>query len=141
MGMRTDRATLASVLALVLAGTASLTLLMLPVYMRVRSSAMVDSNADSQTVVTTVSQTTLWQQNGPGVLLILGAPVLVALAPFMVRRVTRRLLWRLSPAILLTAFCVLTGFSIGLFYVPAAVALWAAAILEAAPGASRLDGL
>ena len=132
--MRADRGTLANVIALALAGAASLLLLVMPVYRSVRSSAVVDAGAEARTVVITVSHTTLLQQNGPAVLLILGAPVLITLVPFILRRVTRRLAWRLAPAIVLTALCILTGFSIGLFYLPAAVGLWIAVIVP--PGES-----
>jgi DMSO reductase anchor subunit len=127
--VRADRGTLANVIALALAGAASLLLLVMPVYRSERSSAVLDAGAEAWTAITTVSHTTPLQQNGPAVLLALGAPVFITLAPFILRRVTRRLLWRLAPAILLTAFCILTGFSIGLFYMPAAVALWIAEVL------------
>jgi hypothetical protein len=130
--VRADRGTLANVLALVLAVSAFLLLLIMPVYQSVRSSAVLDAGAEAQTAVTTVSQATLLQQNGPAVLVILGISILIPLLPFILRRATRQLSWRLAPAIVLTALCILAGFSIGLFYVPAALALWIAASLAPA---------
>ena len=56
--------------------------------------------------------------------------VIVALAVFLMRARMRVGVWVLT--ILLLAFCVLTGFSIGLLFFPAALALLVSAILQQA---------
>jgi hypothetical protein len=64
----------------------------------------------------------LLQTEGISILLAAGIPVLIALMPlsFAVSRHARRA--QIVSAVLLTAFVVVAGFSIGLFYLPAALA-------------------
>lgn len=129
METQTERDTLANVVAFVLALISSLLLLVIPLYNSVGSSAVTDGSGNAPSITTKVSQTTLLEENGPGVLVILGAPVLVTLLPLLVRRERRRSLLFVAAG-LLTALCILTGFSIGLFFVPTAVAMWIAASLS-----------
>jgi hypothetical protein len=63
-----------------------------------------------------------------GTIVLLLVPVAIAGLPLLVRRPG----WRLGSAALLTLLCFLAGFSIGLFYVPAAIAMWVAAKRSAA---------
>jgi hypothetical protein len=132
-GARTDSGTLATVVAFVLALTASLLLLVIPVYSSVGGSAVLDGSGETQTKIKR-SKTTLLEENGPGVLVVLSVPVLITMIPLLPRRNARRRPWRLASAMLLTVLCILTGFSIGLFYLPAAVALWIAATLSTNAG-------
>jgi hypothetical protein len=124
----TDRGTWANVCALLLAAVTFFLLLVVPVYKSEASSIAVDGTK-AETTANRVFRTTLLEQNGPGVLVILGVPVLVTLIPLVVPRPTRRQ-WRFGAAGLLTALCVLAGFSIGLFFVPTAAAMWVAAGLS-----------
>ncbi|HEV8627726.1 MAG TPA: hypothetical protein VG034_25085 [Acidimicrobiia bacterium] len=77
----------------------------------------------------------LLQTEGASILLAAGLPVLVALLPlaFAASRHARRA--EIFSAVLLSSFVVVAGFSIGLFYLPAALA----AILVARR--SRLEAL
>jgi hypothetical protein len=54
------------------------------------------------------------------------APIAIALAPVLVPRVSVRL----ASAAAMTAWCVLTGFSIGVLLIPALVAQLGAAVRE-----------
>lgn len=125
---RVNSLTLANVSAFALALTASVLLLVAPVYKSVSSSAAV-RGASSRTETTKSSEVTLLEQNGPAVLVALIAPALITLLPLLVRRSARRP-WLLASAITLTVLCFLAGFSIGLLYLPAAVALWIATALS-----------
>lgn len=125
---RVNSLTLANVSAFALALTASVLLLVAPVYKSVSSSAAV-RGASSRTETTKSSEVTLLEQNGPAVLVALIAPALITLLPLLVRRSARRP-WLLASAITLTVLCILAGFSIGLLYLPAAVALWIATALS-----------
>ncbi len=124
-----SRLPLANMSAFVLALTASVLILVVPVYKSVSSSAVVDGSTSSQSVNTKISESTLLEQNGPAALVTLIAPVLITLIPLLVRRSARRP-WLLASAITLTVLCILTGFSIGLLYLRAAVALWIATVLS-----------
>ena len=74
---------------------------------------------------------TLLEVNGPRVLIPLAIPPLLAaaglLAVLRARRWRRLLIW--VAAFLLAVFVFLTGFSIGMFYVPAMILLVVCAIL------------
>jgi hypothetical protein len=136
-----DRGMLANVVAFLLALAASVLLLVVPVYNSERSSTLTDGSRRTQPVTTTVSRSTLLQENGPAVLVTLSVPLLVTVVPLLPRGTARRGAWRLASALVLTVLCILAGFSIGLFYLPAAVALWVAAMLSvqtkgAEPGVS-----
>ena len=64
---------------------------------------------------------------------LLLVPLLLALTSVAAANLSRpRLLW--APAVLLFAFAFLTGFSIGLFYFPAAIALIVSAALGEGKG-------
>jgi hypothetical protein len=64
----------------------------------------------------------LLQTEGASILPVAGLPVLVALLPlaFAASRHARRV--EIFSAVLLTSFVIIAGFSIGLFYLPAALA-------------------
>lgn len=69
---------------------------------------------------------TLLQVNGSRALLPVAFPVIVALLPLVFRMQAIRI----SAAIVIGAFSFIGGFSIGLFYVPAAVAMLLAACVD-----------
>ena len=78
---------------------------------------------------------TLIEQNGLQVVPLLLAPIVLTAIALLALRLTndrptarRVLLW--GPAALLLGFCVLAILSIGIFYLPAAMALLVAAIAE-----------
>lgn len=119
-----------NVAALVLALTASLLLLVVPVYSSVGGSAVVDGSGENQSITMESSKTTLLEENGRAVLMVLSVPVLITLTPLLTRGRSHRRAWLLASAITLTVLCVLAGFSIGLLYLPAAVALWIATALS-----------
>ena len=108
----------ASVLSLLLALVASVLLAVIPSYHF--SSATADSSATA--TVSTRSET-LVEVNGGGVLAALLLPVVVAAVPVLLRRS-----WaRATAAVLLTGFAFMTGFSIGLYYLPSALVMAGAA--------------
>ena len=114
------RAALAAVLLAVGAG---LWLVFLPSYQgvseTVSSSGAVTRSSDTATLI---------GENGSWVVFLLCVPVLLAaLGSFATIRESRVLAWVLGAA--LCGFVLLTGFSIGLLYAPAAFALLLAAIL------------
>ena len=74
----------------------------------------------------TGERSTLVDVNGAGVLLVLLLPVLLAASPLLVRGPGQVLL-AASCGTLLAVFCVLGGFSVGSYYLPAATLLLAAA--------------
>jgi hypothetical protein len=75
-----------------------------------------------QTLELEIAYRSLLQTEGASILLAAGLPVLVALLPlaFAASRYSRRA--EICSAVLLSAFVVVGGFSIGLFYLPAALA-------------------
>jgi hypothetical protein len=73
-----------------------------------------------------VRYATLLQVNGKWVIVPVMFPVLVTLAPLVVRRQVVRVV----AAIVLGGFVLISGFSIGLFYLPAGVLLLLAACVE-----------
>jgi len=79
------------------------------------------------------TRATLLQVNGPWALLPVFFPVFVALLPV----VFKRQFVRIIAAVVLVAFSFIAGFSIGLFYIPAAVVMVLAACV---PDAARLRG-
>lgn len=121
-------AALAGVLMGVVAG---LFLVFSPVYQGVSETA-----TSSGGVVSGTYSATLVEQNGAWVLLLLCLPVaLAAIGLVGAARRRRLLVW--APAVVLLGFSVLAGFSIGLFYVPAAAALLLAAVTVQRPGETR----
>ena len=118
----------AAVVATTLAAVAGLFLALYPVYQGVSES--MSSNGS---VTSSSDSTTLIAENGSWVILLLCVPVaLGALGVIGALRGRRTLVW--VPAAILLGFVILGGFSIGLFYAPAAVALLAAAGLTQARG-------
>ena len=118
----------AALAALLLAIVAGLFLAFYPVYQGVSatgsSSGVVTSSSESGTLITV---------NGLWVLVPLCIPiVLAALGLIAVARRRRALVWVLGGVLL--GFVVLSGFTIGLFYLPAAIALLLSAGLT---GSSR----
>jgi hypothetical protein len=83
-------------LSLVTTAIISLLLLMMPVYSGGR---------------------TLLEVNGPRIWGILAIPMVIAIAPLIFPRL------KISAAVAMFAFALVAGFSIGLFYVPAAILL------------------
>jgi hypothetical protein len=69
------------------------------------------------------TRATLLQINGSWAILPLAFPVIVALLPLVLRRQAIGII----AAVLIGAFSLLAGFTVGLFYVPAAVAMLLAA--------------
>jgi hypothetical protein len=69
------------------------------------------------------SHVSLFQTDGAWVLMVVSVPVLVALIPVIVRRRTSRIV----AAVLLWIGCVVGMWSVGLFFVPAAIAMTVAA--------------
>jgi hypothetical protein len=121
-----ERGKLANVVALTMALTTSVVLYVLPV--GTRETATVGSDG---TETRTVESIRLPEMAGAGelaiVALLLVPPAITAL-PLVFRN--RGL--ALASAGLLTLLCFLAGFSIGLFYVPAAIAMWVSARRSAA---------
>ena len=117
--------------ALLLAVAAGAGLALLPVYQgeseTVSSSGAVTSSSESATLI---------EENGAWVALLLCVPVaLAALGLWGALRRRRALVWIAAGCLL--AFCLLGGFSIGLSYVPAGVALLVAAGLTGRRGQGR----
>ena len=70
------------------------------------------------------TRATLLQVNGPWVILLVIFPVLVALLPLIFRNQMTRII----ATILIGGFAIISGFSIGLMYLPAAVMMLAACV-------------
>jgi hypothetical protein len=124
---RKDRGRLPNLIALVLAMTTSVVLYFVPVGTKETSTATQDGAPS----VTTREQIRLSEITGyseAGTIVLLLIPVAITALPLVVKK--KGLL--LGMAALLTLLCFLAGFSIGLFYVPAAIALWVAARRSAA---------
>ena len=118
--------------AMALAVAAGLGLAFYPVYQgeseTVSSSGVVTSSSDSATLIA---------ENGPWVALLLCVPVLLAaLGLWSALRGHKTLAWVFAGVLL--AFCVVGGFSIGLFYLPAGLSLLlAAGMTEGRAGRDR----
>lgn len=76
--------------------------------------------------------------NGPILLLVLGAPLLLAVAPLFVPRARQRSAAGIA-AILTLAFVLLALISVGYFYLPSAAALAIAAVWPARSGQAVAD--
>lgn len=81
------------------------------------------------------SQETLVEVNGPGIYALLLVPIILAALPLISRLVHIPAIGQVAAAGLFLAFVFLTGFSIGLPYLPAA----ALALLGAAASAAERD--
>jgi hypothetical protein len=72
----------------------------------------------------------LYTMNGWSIVVVLGLPVIFALVPVLLRRSPHIRTLFVAAAVLLTTFVSLGILSIGLYYVPSAVLMIAAAIRE-----------
>lgn len=107
---------------------ASGSLIVLPSYTTVRVSE-TSAPSDAPPPVEEVTRQTLLEVNGPGVLLPLAVPVGLAGAPLAFPRSRWRRVIQAAAATLVATFVVVTGFSIGLAYLPSAILLFAAALM------------
>ena len=114
-------------LSLAAALAASALLIFVPVYKNV--SCTVDPNAEESTTCVSGSSTLL-AENGAQILVFLAVPVVLALlgllSTVIPTRIPRFLEW--INVIVFLALVLFTGFSIGLFYLPAAVLLFIAVL-------------
>ena len=92
------------------------------VFLPVQHTVISQSGPGPNTLELETAYRSLLQTEGASILLAAGLPVLVALLPlaFAATRHARRV--QIGSAVLLTGFVVVAGFSIGLFYLPAALA-------------------
>lgn len=74
-------------------------------------------------VASTEGSRSLWQVNGPRALIAVAFPLLFVLAPLLARDPTLRRPIGIFSTILLFGLVIIGGFSIGLFYLPAAIAM------------------
>ena len=132
---RYDAAIILTVTANVLALAAALFLALGPAYQGESVAAVAPGGVAAEPVRTTA---TLIEVNGPRVLLLILAPVLLtALAALAATVIRANLVWRgsivLALAVLLLGFCMVGIFSIGLFFLPAAFALIVAGVMGLRP--------
>ena len=73
-------------------------------------------------------RTTMLQVNAPRVLPILGLPIALAAVGVVVSYTAWRGVGRMLSALSLLAFALVSGFSIGLYYLPSALAMHTAAM-------------
>lgn len=121
-----DRGWLPNLVAVILALSTSVVLFFAPAGTRETVTTF-----DGTPSVTTTERTRLSEMTGygeGGTIALLLVPVAIAGLPLLVR--IKGL--RLGMAVLLTLLCLLAGLSIGLFYVPTAIAMWVAAKRSAA---------
>lgn len=121
-------ATLLSGLAFLVAGAAVARLLTIPVYAGVRTSAGPGAeSAPPERVAATLAAV-----NGPWVIALLVAVALLAglplLAAFRFPHAQRAATW--TAALLMLAFSVITGFSVGPWFWPSTVLLLSAAVVS-----------
>ena len=122
--------TLFVVLALVLATAATAALLVVPFYTGVRATAVAVPGQTAPPVPVVATRTaTLVEVNGPGVLVVLAIPIALPVLALAAGKSRFRRATHVVGALLLVGFCLLTGFSVGLFYVPTALAMVVAAAL------------
>ena len=126
-----DAAVVAAFAAHVLAWAVGLWLALGPVYRGVSVTAVAPGEAPGEATRFTA---TLIQVNGSWVILLLAAPVVLTALTLVSVLLTdagqaRRRVFLWASAILLSGFGVLGSFSIGLFYLPAALALIVSAVL------------
>lgn len=107
---------------------ASASMIVLPTYTTVSVSESTDSSGGFGPVVEETRQTLL-EANGPQVLGPLSAPIAFAAVPLAFPRNRWRRVIQATAATLVSTFVVITGFSIGMAYLPSAVLLFAAAAL------------
>lgn len=124
---------LAALISLVLAMAGTACLLLLPVVTEVGGSIMMGARR-GVLETSTVRHKTLIESQGWSAAVVLLIPVALAAAPVMLHQTRYRRTASAVNALLLTIFVVLTGFSIGVFYVPAAAAMVAAVVFLAVGG-------
>ena len=92
------------------------------VFLPIQHTVVSQSGPPPHTLELQTGYRSLLQTEGASILPAAGLPVVVALLPlaFATTRQARRV--EIVSAVLLTSFVVLAGFSIGLFYLPAALA-------------------
>lgn len=66
----------------------------------------------------------------PRAAIVLAMPLLLSASPLVVRRRRLRRAITLAAATLLSGFCVLGAMTIGLYFAPSALALWAAVLVD-----------
>ena len=94
---------------------------------------MESSGSAGGEVVMRSYDVSLFRTDGAWVLVVVSVPVLVALVAILVRRRGARVV----SAVLLWMGCVVGVFSVGMFFVPAAIAMTVAAARREAPPWSR----
>jgi hypothetical protein len=110
-------------ISVILAVAASVFWLIIPAYTGARTD-VTGSPSGAPRVQVSRTHATLIEVNGSRVILALVFPVLVALTPLLFPH--RSL--RIGAEAVLGAFAIVSGFSIGLFYLPSAAAMLAAAL-------------
>lgn len=129
MSSRPSTSTLLAFLALLLALGATAYLLLTPFYSSTHTTTSALAGQPAAAPVVETRSATLLDVNGPSVLIPLAVPIaLPALALAATRSRFRRPVFAIA-ALLLVIFCLLSGFSIGAFYVPASLAMVASALL------------
>ena len=118
----------AALLSLGASIAASGALLVLPMYSTVEDTAMVSSNGETVRRSFESKQTIL-QVNSPRALVPLALPIVFAAIPILLRKSDSRLGLEGFSATALAAFTIISGFSIGLFYLSSAGAMLVAAML------------
>ena len=109
-------------IAFALALVPSLLLLVVPVY-----SGLSERTTTGGVRTTSWTSGTMLQANGSWILVVLLVPVALTAAGLAVRAAPQRRTVARIGATLLTVFVLLAIFTVGFFYLPAAVALWMAA--------------
>ncbi|MFC8597202.1 MULTISPECIES: hypothetical protein [unclassified Isoptericola] len=122
-------------LGLALAGFAAAAVL--PVYAGTTTESTTSGSVTGAVTTTTTDATaTLAQVNGPGVLVVLAVPVLVAALPLLARRASAFRALRVTTAVLLPVLTLVGAMSVGVFFAPAALAAVVAAALPGRSAAS-----
>lgn len=120
-------ATWAVVASLALAVIAAAYLLVVPTY-AAESTTIMLGPAGPGAPVSTRSESTLLEAEGWSALVPVLIPVILSAAPLLLNGTRYAAPARLLAAVLLLGFVVIAGFSIGLFYLPNAVAMLLAAL-------------
>ena len=128
------------VLSLVLASLASTFWLFVPVVAYEEAGGGADAGSSAVEVVPVErGRITLLEQEGSGILVALAIPVAVAALALALDRTRARRVSRTVAAALLAGFSFVALFSIGLSYVPSALAMVAAATVGVATRDRRPD--
>jgi hypothetical protein len=111
--------------SLAFAAAASVVLVVVPSYRQETLTTFADDDPSTATTVATSSRTVV-DVHGPRALVVLAVPVFLAALPLAAPRAWLRSTTTVA-AILLVAFVLVTGFSVGLAYIPAAALMSLAA--------------